>query len=83
MSETRTERGSCRFLVEKAPGAEKYVIKIQPCHNGLSVLKNAQLGFDLLSGVSYEQATKIADRLNEDVLNVFVTVADSHPMLQG
>jgi hypothetical protein len=83
MSETQTERVSCRFLVQKADGAEKYTIKVQACHDGLSVLKNAVLGFDLLSSVSAEQAKEIAGTLNESVLQVFVTMADSHPMFRA
>jgi hypothetical protein len=83
MNETQTERASCRFLVQKSEGAEKYTIKVQACHDGLSVLKNAVLGFDLLSGVSAEQAKKIADTLNESVLQLFVTMADSHPLFKA
>jgi hypothetical protein len=83
MSETQTERVSCRFLVQKAEGAEKYTIKLQVCHDGLSVLKNAVLGFDLLSGVSAEQAKEIAGTLNESVLQVFVTMGDGHPLFKA
>jgi hypothetical protein len=80
MSETKTERASCRFLVQKSEGAEKYTIKLQACHDGLSILKNAMLGFELLSGVSAEQAKQIAGTLNESVLQVFVTMGDAHPL---
>jgi hypothetical protein len=71
MNETQTERASCRFLVQKSEGAEKYTIKVQACHDGLSVLKNAVLGFDLLSSVSAEQAKKIADTLERKRLATF------------
>ena len=71
MSETQTERASCRFLVERAEGAGKYAIKLQPCHDGLSALKHTVLGFDLLSGVSAERAKETAETLNESVLQGF------------
>jgi hypothetical protein len=39
-------------------------------------LQNAAVVFDLLSGIRPEQAQKVADLLNEYVLNVFVTLRE-------
>ena len=80
MAEARTERGACRFVVEKAEGG-KPVIKLQLFH-GVSVLNHAVLGFDLLGGLTVDQGKEIADMLNEKVLNVFVTVSDAHPLFE-
>jgi hypothetical protein len=42
--------------------------------NSISALNNTVLGFDLLGGTTLEQAKKAVALLNENVLNVFVTV---------
>lgn len=47
---------------------------------GNSVLRNAALTFNLLSGISREHAKKIADNLNENVLDISVTLSSDHPM---
>jgi hypothetical protein len=45
-------------------------------------LDNIVFGFDLLRGITVEQAKKIADTLNENVLSIFVTLSDAHPMFE-
>jgi hypothetical protein len=49
---------------------------VQLLHETIPILRNAVVGFDLLSGIRPEQAQKLADVLNEYVLNVFVTVTE-------
>lgn len=44
------------------------------------MLRNAALTFNLLSGISREHAKKIADNLNENVLDISVTLSSDHPM---
>jgi hypothetical protein len=73
MPDTKTERGSCRFVVQFNEGKPQIVV--QRFHDSISVLKNSVLGFNLLSGLTKEQATKVADVLNEHVLELFVTLA--------
>jgi hypothetical protein len=72
MAENRTERAACRFVVRKGQDQQP-IITLQLFHNTVSVLNNAILGFELLGGTTAEQAKKVADVLNERVLNVFVT----------
>jgi len=45
-------------------------------HDTIPSLQHATVGFDLLSGTRFEQAKKLADMLNEYVVDVFVTVAN-------
>jgi hypothetical protein len=79
ITDARTERGTCRFLAEKGEGG-KPVIRVELFHGTVSVLKNATLSFNLLGGMSLEQARTIAESLNENVLDVSVTLSSDHPM---
>jgi len=74
MSENRTERAGCRFVVRKGQDQQP-VLTLELFHNTVSVLNNTILGFELLGGTTAEQAKKIADVLNERVLNIFVTAS--------
>jgi hypothetical protein len=44
------------------------------------LLNCAELSFNLLSGLSLEQARQIADDLNEKVLDLSVTLSSDHPL---
>ena len=79
MTETRTERGSCKFTVQEVEGG-KHAIMVQTFHDNIGPLRHATLGFSLLSGITSEQAKKVAETLNEYVLEAFVMISDSHPM---
>jgi hypothetical protein len=79
MAETRTERASCKFTVQQTRDG-KQAIEMQTFHDTISPLRHAALGFSLLSGTSSQQAKRIAETLNEFVLEAFVTISDSHPM---
>jgi hypothetical protein len=81
MTETRTERGSCKFTVQQVEGGKQALI-VQTFHGTISPLRAATLGFSLLSTTSPEQAKSIAEMLNEYVLEAFVTISDSHPMYE-
>lgn len=82
MTETRTERGSCKFIVQQVEGGKQAIV-VQTFHDNIVPLKHAVLGFTLLSGITSEQAKKIAETLNEYVLEAFVTLSDTHPMFKG
>jgi hypothetical protein len=79
MTDTRTERGTCRFMAEKGEDG-KPIIRVELFHNTVSVLNHATLAFNLLSGISLERAKKIADSLNENVLDASVKLSSHHPM---
>jgi hypothetical protein len=53
---------------------------VQIFHETIGPLRAATLGFSLLSGSGSQQARKLADTLNEYVLEAFLTISDSHPM---
>jgi hypothetical protein len=73
MSQTTTNRSNCRFLVQQTSDGKAIVI-VQLLHETIPALPNAVVGFDLLGGTRVEQAKRIADLLNEYVLDLFVTV---------
>jgi len=52
----------------------KPLLVVQLYQDTIPALKNSTLGFDLLGGLRLEAAQKLADMLNEHVLNTFVTV---------
>jgi hypothetical protein len=79
MTETRVERGTCRFVAEKGEQG-KPIIRVELFHGTVSLLKNVTLSFNLLGGMSVEQAKKIADSLNENVLDMSVSLSGDHPM---
>ena len=69
----KTDRSNCRFAVQRTPDGKPTVV-IQLYQETIPQLKNAQVGFDLLGGMRPEAAQKLADMLNEHVLDIFVTV---------
>jgi hypothetical protein len=72
MADVKTERSSCRFVINNANDGKPQII-VKPLHLTVSLLANAVLGFDLLAGTTLEQAKRVAELLNENVLDVFVT----------
>jgi hypothetical protein len=81
MTETQSERGSCKFTVQEVESGKQAIV-VQTFHDSISPLRHATLGFNLLSGVGSQQAKKIAETLNEHVLEAFLTISDSHPMFK-
>jgi hypothetical protein len=70
--ENKTDRSNCRFTVHMTDG--KPVLMVQLYQDTIPVLKGAALGFDLLGGTRFEAAKKMAESLNEHVLDMFVTM---------
>jgi hypothetical protein len=75
MPET-TERSNCRFTVQQTADGKPLLI-VQMYQETIPSLKNTIVGFDLLGGMRPDVAKKIADTLNEHVLDMFVTVKSS------
>lgn len=82
MPDTRVERGTCRFVAEIAEGGRP-VIALQFFHRTGSILDHAMLSFNLLGGLTLEQAKKLAEGLNEQVSDASVVVSSEHPMFGG
>lgn len=75
MPDTKTDRSNCQFVLERT-GDGKPVVMLRLLHDTIPIFRNAAVGFDLLSGIRPEQAQRLADLLNEYVLNVFVTMTE-------
>jgi hypothetical protein len=82
LPDTRIERGTCRFVARRGEGGRP-TITLQLFHGTVSILNHAALSFNLLSGLTLEQAQKLADALNENVLDASVAVSSEHPLFAG
>jgi hypothetical protein len=71
----QTARSNCRFTVQQASDG-KPVLVVQLYQDTIPALKGASFGFDLLSGTRIEVARKLAENLNEQVLNMFMTAQE-------
>jgi hypothetical protein len=69
----KTERSNCRFVIRDAKDGKAQIL-VEPFHQTIAALSGAMLGFDLLGGTTLEQAKKVVAVLNENILDVFVTV---------
>jgi hypothetical protein len=56
-------------------GRPGLIVEVRPHHDTISALRGVQVGFKLLNGITLEQAKKILDVLNENVIGVLVTTA--------
>ena len=68
----RAERSGCRFVVAKTDEG-KPVIQLELFHDTVSHLKSLTLGFEVLGGLTAEQARTLADSMNERIVGVIVT----------
>jgi hypothetical protein len=72
MPEPKIQRSNCRFLVQES-GDGKPVVIMQLFQDTIPIFQNTTIGFDLLGGLQAQQAKKVAELLNEHVLDVFVS----------
>jgi hypothetical protein len=79
MPDIRIERGTCRFVAKKDEGGRP-TITLQFFRETVSVLNHAELSFNLLGGLTLEQAKNLAEALNENVLDASLAVSSEHPM---
>jgi hypothetical protein len=79
MTEARTERAAYLFKVSESSDRSCW-ISTEPLRGNMPVLEHALLGFDLPTGTSVRQAEAIADFLNDNLVEINVTLLDSHPM---
>ena len=73
MATTKIERAGVCFGIGRQGGP--IIIEVRPHHDTISALRGVQVGFELLNGITIEQAKKTLDVLNENVIGVFVTTA--------
>jgi hypothetical protein len=82
MSDIKADRSNCRFAVQQIEEG-KPVLLVQLYQETIPVLKNTTLGFGLLGGMLPEQAKKLAELLNEQVLEVFVRTTTETALPSG
>ena len=73
MTTTKTERAGVGFGIGRQGGST--VLEVRPHHDTIPVLRGLQVGFELLNGITPEQAKKIVDMLNENIIGVLITSA--------
>jgi hypothetical protein len=71
MAEKKTDRSACRFTVQQARDGKPF-LAVQLYRDTIPVLREVSFGFDLLRGTQVEEAKKLAEMLNEHVLDMFV-----------
>jgi hypothetical protein len=70
MANEKTERAGVGFAVGRQAGPAAIEIRLH--HDTIPVLKGVQIAFELLNGLSPDQARKIADMLSENVVGIRV-----------
>jgi hypothetical protein len=73
MAATKVERAGIGFGIGRRNGS--IVIEVRTHHDIIPALKGVQVDFELLNGITQEQAKKILNVLSENVLGVLVTTA--------
>jgi hypothetical protein len=75
MDTAKIEKAGVCFGVGRQGGPSTIQVRLN--HDTISALRGVQVGFELLNGITVEQAKKIVDVLNENIIGVMVsTVPD-------
>jgi hypothetical protein len=72
MTDQKTERSNCRFAVQLTSDGKPLLV-MELYQDTIPALKGMSIGFDLLGGTSLDMAKRIAEGLNEHILDLFVT----------
>jgi hypothetical protein len=81
MATTRIERAGVGFGLGRQDGP--VVIEVRPNHDTISAFMGVQVGFELLNGITRDQAKKILDVLNENVVGLVVTTTSDDKIMEG
>jgi hypothetical protein len=73
MATTKTERAGVGFSIARQSGTT--LIEVRPHHDIIAALSGVQVSFELLNGISDQQARKILDVLNENVIGILIKTA--------
>lgn len=74
MATTKIEKAGVSFGIVRQAGP--IILEVHTHHDTISALRGIQVGFELLNGISVEQAKRILDVLNENVIGVVVTSSE-------
>jgi hypothetical protein len=67
----KIERGACRFVATKMDKGNP-IIKLELFHDTVSHLRAISIGFELLGGVTLDQARTLVDAMNERIIEVII-----------
>ena len=68
----KRERGGCRFAVAQTDEGKR-VIQLEMFHDTVPRLSSLVIGFEVLSGVTVQQAQTLVDAMNEKIVGVVVS----------
>jgi len=71
MSAIKLERAGVSFSIDGQSGP--ITLEVRTHHDTIAALRGGQVSFELLNGITQEQAKKLAEVLNEIVVGVLVT----------
>jgi hypothetical protein len=71
MATTKVERAGVGFGLGRQDGL--IVLEVHPHHDVIPTLRGVKIGFELLNGITAEQAKRVLTALNEKVIGVLVT----------
>ncbi len=71
----KIEKAGISFAINRQAGPS--VIEVRAHHDTITAFKGVQVAFELLNGITPDQAKKILDVLNENVVGVVVTTASN------
>jgi hypothetical protein len=72
MSNSKFERGGCRFGVKKNSDGKPSIV-MELYHQSVPRLSGITLAFELLSGINQDHACDLVDKMNEHIIGVSVT----------
>lgn len=78
-SKARTERSRVGFSVKEFADGTPWIM-LDQSPKDMPSLKDAFIGFDLPKGATLAKAQQISDFMNEHLMNVSVTIFDTHPL---
>jgi hypothetical protein len=74
MADSKIQKAGVAFAVAQQGTAP--VIEVRPHHDTIAEFRGVKLAFELLNGIRPEQAKKIVEMLNENVVGIMVASKD-------
>ena len=76
---SRTEQAQYLFKVKEHVDGTPWIVA-EPLREEMPMLKNAYLGFHLPHGMKLEEAEKLAEFLNNNLIGITLSVSNKHPL---
>jgi hypothetical protein len=73
MPTNKIQKASASFGVARQDGG--IIIAVRPNHDTITALRGVQFAFELLNGITLEQAKKVVDMLNENFIGLLAATA--------